>query len=357
MLVFNEVDMPLKEAGTVSGRAGSSSRLKEINIELEKELKHTKELLQTTTEEMQLSQEELKSTNEELQSTNEELQSTNEELSSSKEEMQSLNEELMTVNAELQIKIDEFARSNNDMKNLLNRTEIATIFLDNDLNIQRYTPEATEIFNLIQRDVGRSISHIVPNIRYDDIVNDVQKVLDTLIYKEAQVQTKNGHWYLMRIMPYRTNDNAIDGAVINFIDITTIKKLEISLQEKEASAQKARMLAEGIVATVREPLVVLDAKFRVINANQSFYQTFRVTPEQTEQQVLYKLGSGQWKIPELKRLLEEILPQNSVFNDFEVEHKFPIIGRKKMLLNARKIAQQEPDEQLILLAIEDITDR
>ena len=357
MLVFNEVDMPLKEVGTVSGRSGSSSRLKEINVELEKELKHTRELLQTTTEEMQLSQEELKSTNEELQSTNEELQSTNEELSSSKEEMQSLNEELMTVNAELQIKIEEFGRSNNDMKNLLNRTEIATIFLDNDLNIQRYTPEATEIFNLIQRDVGRSISHIVPNIRYDDIVNDVQKVLDTLIYKEAQVQTKNGHWYLMRIMPYRTNDNAIDGAVINFIDITTIKKLEISLQEKEASAQKARMLAEGIVATVREPLVVLDAKFRVINANQSFYQTFRVTPEQTEQQVLYKLGSGQWKIPELKRLLEEILPQNSVFNDFEVEHKFPIIGRKKMLLNARKIAQQEPDEQLILLAIEDITDR
>ena len=357
MLVFNDVEVRPKEAGTIGGRSGSSSRLKEINNELEKELKHTKELLQTTTEEMQLSQEELKSTNEELQSTNEELQSTNEELSSSKEEMQSLNEELMTVNAELQIKIDEFARSNNDMKNLLNRTEIATIFLDNDMNIRRYTPEATEIFNLIQSDVGRSISHIVPKISYDEIVTDVQKVLDTLMYKEVQVRARDGHWYLMRIMPYRTNDNAIDGAVINFIDITTMKKLEITLQEKETSAQKARLLAEGIVLTIREPLVVLDAKFKVINANQSFYQTFQVTPEQTEKHVLYELGNGQWDIPELRRLLKEILSKNSVVNDFEVEHKFPSIGRKKMRLNARKIAQQKPDDQLILLAIEDITDR
>ena len=151
MLVFEDIAMPPKEEKSISGRGGSSSRLKEINIELEQELKHTKEFLQTTTEEMQLSQEELKSTNEELQSTNEELQSTNEELSSSKEEMQSLNEELMTVNAEIQVKVNELTQANSDMKNLLNRTEIATIFLDDDLNIRRFTPEATGIFNLIQQ--------------------------------------------------------------------------------------------------------------------------------------------------------------------------------------------------------------
>ena len=357
MLVFENVAMPPKEGKTISGRASSSYRLKDINIELENELKHTKELLQNTSEEMQLSQEELKSTNEEMQSTNEELQSTNEELSSSKEEMQSLNEEMMTVNAELQVKVDELTLSNSDMKNLLNRTEIATIFLDDDLNIRRFTPEATGIFNLIQSDIGRPISHIVSKLRYDDIVTDVRKVLDLLMYKEAQVQAKDGHWYIMRIMPYRTHDNAIDGVVINFIDITAMKKLEISLQEKESSAQKARAFAEGITATVREPLIVLDANFKVITANPSFYQNFRVTPEQTENHILYELGNGQWDIPELRRLLEEILPQNSVFNDFAVDHEFPSIGRRKMLLNARKIVQQEPNDQLILLAIEDTTGR
>ena len=357
MLVFENVTMPPKEEKSISSQARSSSRLKDINIELENELKHTKELLQKTSEEMQLSQEELKSTNEEIQSTNEELQSTNEELSSSKEEMQSLNEEMMTVNAELQVKVDELTLSNSDMKNLLNRTEIATIFLDDELNIRRFTPEATGIFNLIQSDIGRPISHIVSKLQYDDIVTDVRKVLDSLMYKEAQVQAKDGHWYIMRIMPYRTHDNAIDGVVINFIEITTVKKLEISLQEKESSAQKARALAEGIIATVREPLIVMDANFKVITANPSFYQTFRVTTEQTENHILYELGNGQWDIPELRRLLEEILPQNSVFNDFAVDHEFPSIGRKKMLLNAHKIVQQEPNDQLILLAIEDTTGR
>jgi two-component system CheB/CheR fusion protein len=271
--------------------------------------------------------------------------------------MQSLNEEMMTVNAELQVKVDELTLSNSDMKNLLNRTEIATVFLDDELNIRRFTPEATGIFNLIQSDIGRPISHIVSKLQYDDIVTDVRKVLDSLMYKEAQVQAKDGHWYIMRIMPYRTHDNAIDGVVINFIEITTVKKLEISLQEKESSAQKARALAEGIIATVREPLIVMDANFKVITANPSFYQTFRVTTEQTENHILYELGNGQWDIPELRRLLEEILPQNSVFNDFAVDHEFPSIGRKKMLLNAHKIVQQEPNDQLILLAIEDTTGR
>ena len=313
--------------------------------------------MQTTSEEMQLSQEELKSTNEELQSTNEELQSTNEELSSSKEEMQSLNEELITVNAEIRVKVNELTQANSDMKNMLNRTEIATIFLDNDLNIRRFTPEATGIFNLISSDVGRPISHIVSKLKYDNIINDVHKVLNSLIFKEVNLQTSDEHWYIMRIMPYRTNNNAIDGVVINFIDITTMKELEGSLQEKEASAQKARELAEDIIATVREPLLVLDSDFKVIKANPSFYRAFQVTAEQTEKQVLYELGNGQWDIPELRRLLDKVLPKNSIINDFAVEHEFPSIGKKKMLLNARSIIQQTPNKRLILLAIEDTTIR
>lgn len=357
MIVFEDVAIPPKAEKHASGRGVSSSRLKERNIELEKELQHAKELLLTTTEEMQLAQEELKSTNEELQSTNEELQSTNEELSSSKEEMQSLNEELMTVNTELQVKVDELTLANNDMKNMLNRTEIATIFLDNDLNIRRYTPRANELFRMIPSDVGRPISHVVSNLKSDDIVADARKVLDSLNYIEEQVQTGEGHWYVMRMMPYRTHNNAIDGIVINFIDITAMKELEMALQEREVSAHRARMLAEGIIATVREPLIVLDAGLKVVSANKAFYETFRVIPEETEQLILYELGNAQWDIPELRRLLEEILSRNSFFNDFVVEHDFPSIGRKKMLLNARKISQQETDAQFILLAIEDASDR
>jgi len=347
MIVFVDASIPPKAEKTVSGRGGSSPRLRERNLEIEKELKHTKELLQTTMEEMQLSQEELKSTNEELQSANEELQSTNEELSSSKEEMQSLNEELMTVNTELHFKIDELTQAYSDMKNMLNRTEIATVFLDNNLNIRKYTPQANEILKIIQSDIGRPISHIVSNLKYDNMANDVRKVLDSLNYQETQVQTREGRWYIMRIMPYRTHNNAIDGVVINFIDVTVMKEMELALQEK------ARMLAEGIISAVREPLLVLDADFKIVKANESFYKTFNVTPEETENQVLYALGNRQWDIPQLRKLLEDVLPRNSVFNDFEVEHEFQSIGRKKMVLNARKIILQEPGSQLILLAIED----
>jgi len=201
--------------------------------ELERELKHTREQLQSANEEMETSQEELKSTNEELQSTNEEIQSTNEELTTSKEELQSLNEELVTVNSELQAKVDELSQAGNDMKNLLNSTEIATIFLDNEVRIKRYTPQATKIINLIPGDLGRPIDHVVPKLKYAALVSDVREVIQTLAFKEAQVQTTDQRWYLMRIMPYRTIDNVIDGAVLTFTDITALKELEISLRESE----------------------------------------------------------------------------------------------------------------------------
>ena len=201
--------------------------------ELEKELKYTREKMQDTLEEMQTSQEELKSTNEELQSTNEELQSTNEELTSSKEEMQSLNEELQTLNAELQSKVDDFSRVNNDMKNLLNSTDIATLFLDKELKIRRYTYQLTKIIKLIKSDIGRPFTDLVSDLIYPGLVDDAIEVLTTLVFIQKQIPAKDGRWFSIRIMPYRTFDDRIDGLVITFINISDHKQVELKLQETD----------------------------------------------------------------------------------------------------------------------------
>ncbi len=209
---------------------------------LKQELRAKEEYLQAANEELETANEELKSSNEEMQSVNEEMQSTNEEMETSKEELQSVNEELATVNAELQAKVADLSRVNNDMNNLLAGTGIATVFVDHQLRILRFTPSATRLINLILADVGRPVGHIVSNLKgYDRLPLDVQAVLDTLLPREAQVQTAEGKWYTMRILPYRTLDNVIEGAVITFVDITERKLAEDARRELE---QKFRALHE-----------------------------------------------------------------------------------------------------------------
>lgn len=195
------------------------------------ELQRVREELQSTREEMQASQEELKSTNEELQSTNEELQSTNEELTTSKEEMQSMNEELQTVNHEMQAKLDELTLVSDDMNNLLNSTEIATLFLDAELNVRRFTPQTTAIINLIPGDTGRPITDLVNELDYPTLAEDAREVLRSLIFQERQVSARGERWFKVRIMPYRTQDNHIDGVVITFVNITSSKNPENILRE------------------------------------------------------------------------------------------------------------------------------
>jgi len=198
--------------------------------ELEQQLAQARLELQAVRDEMQSSREELRSANEELQSTNEELQSTNEELTTSKEEMQSLNEELYTVNAELQSKVDDLSLVNSDMKNLLNSTDIATIFLDNLLHIRRFTTQATQVYKLIAGDVQRPLSDISSELIYPELEQDAEQVLRTLVFSEKQIPTRSGGWFTVRIMPYRTVDNVIDGLVLTFINITGSKQLESRLR-------------------------------------------------------------------------------------------------------------------------------
>jgi len=231
---------------------------------LEQELRDKEEYLQTTLEEMETSSEELKSANEEMQSVNEELQSTNEELETSKEELQSLNEELNTVNSELQQKVAELSRSNNDMNNLLSGTGVGTVFVDLRLNIRRFTPPATQLINLIQTDVGRPVGHVVSNLRgYDRLLEDTQEVLNTLIPKELEVQTKAGDWYLLRILPYRTLGNVIEGAVLTFTDITELKAAQAQAL-REAITQ--RHLAV-VVLNAHDAITVQDLEGRTLAWN------------------------------------------------------------------------------------------
>ncbi|MHB1117359.1 CheR family methyltransferase [Sideroxydans sp.] len=315
---------------------------------LESELKYTKDNLHSTVEEHQAYSEELKSINEEMQSTNEELQSTNEELETSKEEMQSVNEELITVNTELQSKIEQLAGMQNDMKNLLDNINVGTIFLDDQLNIKRYTREAIEIYRLVATDIGRPLIDIKSNLENDDLLTDAQAVLDDLRAREREVCTMGGVWYSARIQPYRTLDNVIRGVVITFSNIA-------QRVASEAAVRQARMLAEGIVNTVREPLVVLDGGLKVVSASRSFYQHFKVSEQETVGQLIYDLGNRQWNIPDLRKLLENILPENRSFDDFAVEHDFPVIGHHKMMLNARRIVGADGNTQMILLSMQAVT--
>jgi two-component system CheB/CheR fusion protein len=215
--------------------------------QIEQELQHALEEAQTTREEMQTSQEELKSTNEELQSTNEELQSTNEELTTSKEEMQSMNEELQTVNQELQSKVDDLARSNNDMRNLLNSTDVATLFLDSELLVRRFTTPTSKIIKLIPTDAGRPITDIATELDYPDLSDDAREVLRTLIFKERTVAARDGRWFSVRIMPYRTLENVIDGIVMTFADMTSSKRMETSLRDQ---ASQLKQMAESLPTLV-----------------------------------------------------------------------------------------------------------
>ncbi len=346
MVIFEVADAARQKSGSRSRSKHTSTR---TIPELEQDLQNTRENLQTTIEELETSNEELKSTNEELQSTNEELQSTNEELETSKEELQSLNEESTTINSELQCKIDDLSRSRNDIRNLLNNASINVLFLDRHLRVRLFTPAFNSIANLVDTDIGRPIEHFATNLRDSDLKVLSEHVLETLSPVEKEVITTDDRYFAIRIMPYRTTENVIDGVVITLNDITARKASELI-------TQRAAAFARNVVDAVRDPLLVLDADLRVRFANTNFYRFFDVSSDETEGRLVYRLGNGQWDIPALRKLLEKILPEESVFDDFEVDLEFKKIGRKTIMLHARKIDDESAaGSTLILLVCEDVT--
>lgn len=336
-----------QEISPVSKKSGIKQVPKAVELgrieELERDLVYLKENYQVTLEEQQASNEELKSTNEELQSTNEELQSTNEELETSKEELQSVNEELVTVNSELQGKIEQLVGMQNDMKNLLDNTHIGTLFLDEKLIIRRFTREATMLYRLISSDVGRLLSDIKSNLKNDELLTRAEEVLETLIPYEQEVQTQCGNWYLARIQPYRTLENAIEGVVLTFTDINKLNKAE------NASRQASDLTGE-VMDIIAHPLLIIDNGLKIISANRAFYQFFKLSAEETMGRKIYELSNNQWDIQSLRELLEVILPRDQNFEGY-LEHDFPIIGHQKLVLNARRTASNFNEFSSILLMI------
>ena len=351
LILFSE--MPILAAPSPILQSSSARKTKSQEqtemLRLGQELETTKAYLRSIIEEQQATNQDLRAANEEILSSNEELQSTNEELQTAKEEIQATNEELNTINDELYRRNGETMQVSNDFQNLLGSINIPILMLEADLRIRRFTPTAAALFNLIPTDIGRPLSDIKHNLTIADLDTQILEVIQTLHLRTQEVQDQTGRWYDLRIRPYRTIDNRIDGAVVVLVEIDALRRSTDQLRE-------ARDYAEALVQTVRESLLVLNADLQVVQANQPFYNTFQVTPSETENVQIFELGNGQWNIPQLRLLLEDLLPHNTQIEDFQVEHEFEHIGRKTMLLNARKLIQTNGDQR-ILVAIEAISDR
>lgn len=315
---------------------------------LNQRLADAQDALRASFESEEATRQEFQTANEELLSANEELQSTNEELETSKEELQAANEELNTINEELRHKNTELNELNSDLSNFLGSTRIPTVMLDRDLRIRRFTFDADKLLQIQASDIGRSVLDLRLNVDLQDLRSLMLKVLEDFLPSEHEVQDHEGHWHLLHILPYKTLDNKIDGIVLVLQDIDAIKTASEQLR-------KSTEFFRGIMNTVREPLLVLDSGFRIEAVNESFLRTFGITREEIENKTLYQISQGQWNIPKLRELLEQVLPKQQAVSDFEVKQEFEHLGERTMLVNAHVLPQADHWQQMILLAIEDIT--
>jgi len=313
--------------------------------DLEKELAASREYLQSIIQDLEAANEELQSANEEILSSNEELQSTNEELDTAKEELQSTNEELNTLNEELHGRNEELGQVNSDLLNLLASVQIAIVIVSDDLKIRRVTPMAEKVLNLIPGDIGRPISHINPNIHCPDLEQLIAEAIDSVTLIEREVQDSQGAWFSLRIRPYKSTENRIEGAVLALFDIDAAKRHQTELRE-------ARGHAEAILDAVPKPLLVLDGSLRVKEANEAFCQLFGVTSQEAVSRTIDQLGDGRWNVSEVHGLLQDVLQKGSHLEGLEFDHSISGLDDRKILLDARRIPGAGDDPGSVLLAIE-----
>jgi two-component system CheB/CheR fusion protein len=351
LILFEDVEPPIEfhDKKSQSGSQKASELVRRELLHQKRELRAARALLKEHLAEQEALREDYQSANEEMLSANEELQSTNEELETSKEELQATNEELTTVNDELASNNSTLHLLGNDLKNLLESTVIPIVMVDGGLRIRRITPIAEAVFKVLPSDIGRSITDIRPDLDVD-LKPLLATVLRDVVNLEREAQDQQGHWYRLQIRPYKTLDNQIDGAVLVLMDIDAIKKRN---QELVLAAE----FTKSIIDTMPEPVLVLSADLRVLMANQAFYRAFEVEPGATLNQLVYDLGDGQWNKPDLRVLLEEVLPHDRDFLNHEVIYDFPSIGWKSFMLSGRYMVQEPDAAPLILLSLTDMTKR
>jgi len=324
--------------------ADSINELEGVN----RELAETQEYLKTYMEEQEATIEEFNSTFEELQSNFEELQSTSEELETAKEELQTSNEEMNTLNTELQSRNLELDELNNDLNNLISSVQIPIVMVGNDKRIRRITPLADRVLGVSLDDVGRLVGDLNLRIVASNMEQMISDVMNDRVAHEVEVKGREGRWFSLRINPYLTSDDKIDGVVISLVDVDDLKRSQLK-------ALDAERYADNIVETIRHSLLVLDLDLRVVSANRSFYKLYSLSSNEVEGKLLYELDDNRWDIPELRMLLEQVLPLQSSFEDFEIDHVHPNSGRQVLRLNGRQVVQKDKGRSLILLTLEDIT--
>ena len=345
LVAFEEQHLPVKPGEQKpSEKRDRTEKEKQIEA-LSQELAATKEYLQSVIEQQEVSNEELRSANEEIQSSNEELQSINEELETAKEELQSTNEELATVNEELENRNTELNRLNNDHTNFTNSLNIAFITVDSSLIIRSFTSQASDLLKVVPTDIGRSISDIKLKFKLPNLEQLIMNCIEKITTTETDIQDEQGHWYSMRIRPYLTTDNRIDGAVIAFLDINDVKS---SLDE----AVSAREYADAVIYAMRHPLLVVDKDLRVISASNAYYETFKVSAQQILGNLIYRLGNGEWAIPQLREKLTNTVSRGEAFDDFAVQHEFENVGLLSAKVSGRPLSRRKGQESLALMQIE-----
>jgi two-component system CheB/CheR fusion protein len=353
LILFEENPPPqLRPPAQAPGRpdrSGARQAASNRVSDLEDRLALSREYQQALLEDQEAANQELQSAHEEVLSSNEELQSINEELETAKEELQSANEELTTVNEELQDRNQELSLATDDMLNLLASLDVPIVMLGPEGQVRRFTPAAAQLFNLIAGDVGRPLADLRGRIVMSDLEPSIQAATETLAVQIREVMDQDGRWYSLRVRPYKTRENKIEGVVMLFLDIDALKKGSERLEQ-------ARSHAEAIVDTVGSPLLILNSRLRVERANRSYYEMFRTTPAETEGEPLSEVGGGMWDVVELRRRLADLPDSSGELKGLQVERELPEAGRRTLLVNARRLTVNDTEPARILLSIEDRTD-